>query len=167
MSVTASPLTPATLAPAAAAVPPHVSWLKHFGLIIGKILKFVAGSAAPIADQAAKVAEVLLPQFSTEIAVADNLISNIAKQAIVTEALAAGTATQPTGPQKLQYVLSNIGGEIDQWVASRFPGATQVSAAAKAGLVNAVVAITNELQPSLAASTASPAAAATPAAKAA
>lgn len=125
---------------------PKVSFLKHFGQVIGKILKFVAGSAAPIADQAAKVAEVLLPQFSSEIMAADNLIDNIAKQALVTEGVAAAAATAVTGQAKLDAVLTNIGPEIDAWVASRFPGASTVSAAAKAGLVNAVVAITNELE---------------------
>lgn len=125
---------------------PKVSFLKHVGQIIGKILGFVADKAAPIADSAAKVAEVLLPQFATAIMAADNLIDNIAKQAIVTESLAAAAATPPTGASKLDTVLANIGPEIDAWVASRFPGATSVSAAAKAGLVNAVVAITNELE---------------------
>lgn len=125
---------------------PKVSFLKHFGQIIGRILGIVAKDAAPIADQAAKVAEVLLPQFSAQIMAADNLVDNIAKQALVTESIAATAATPPTGQSKLDTVLSNIGPEIDAWVASRFPGATTVSAASKAGLVNAVVAITNEIE---------------------
>lgn len=148
MSTSATPATPAP----AAAPAPHVSWLKHFGQVIGRILGIVAKDAAPVADQAAKVAEILLPQFATQIGAADNLIDNIAKQAIITEALQTATASQPTSQQKLDYVLANIGPEIDAWVASRFVGAKQVSAAAKAGLVNAVVAITNELEPSLASS---------------
>jgi len=135
-----------TAAPVAAAPAPKVSFLKRVGQIIGKILGVVAKDAAPIADQAAKVAEILLPQFSTQIQAADNLIDNIAKQAIVTESLAAAAATPVAGQSKLDTVLSNVGPEIDAWVASRFPGATSVSAAAKAGLINAVVAITNELE---------------------
>ena len=104
---------------------PKVSWLKRVGQIIGKVLKVIAGDAAPIADQAAKVAEVLLPQFSTQIMAADNLIDNIAKQAVVTEALAQTAASPVPGSTKLDTVLANIGGEIDAWVASRFPGATR------------------------------------------
>lgn len=125
---------------------PHVSWLKHLGSIIGKILGIVAKDAAPIADQAAKVAEALLPQFAAEIATADNLIDNIAKQALVTESITTGVGVAATGPEKLATALAGIGPEIDAWVASRFPGATSVSNAAKAGLVNAVVAITNEIE---------------------
>lgn len=125
---------------------PHVSWLKKFGQIVGKILKVIAGETAPIADQAAKVAEVLLPQFATEIVAADNLIDNIAKQALITESVAAAAATPVPGQTKLDTVLANVGPEIDAWVSSRFPGATSVSAAAKAGLVNAVVAIANEIE---------------------
>jgi hypothetical protein len=130
----------------------HVSWLKHFGQIIRKILGFIAKDAAPIADQAAKVAAVLLPQFAVEIAAASNLIDHIANQCIITESLVTATAGAPTGPEKLAYVLKNIGPEIDAWVASRFPGATQISLAAKAGLINAIVAIINELEPGLATS---------------
>ena len=125
---------------------PHVSWLKHLGNVIGKILGIVAKDAAPIADQAAKVAEVLLPQFATEIAMADNLIDNIAKQALVTEAITTGVGAATTGQDKLAAAIAGIGPEIDAWVSSRFPGATGVSNAAKAGLVNAVVAITNEIE---------------------
>lgn len=125
---------------------PHVSWLKHLGSVIGKILGVVAKDAAPIADQAAAVAEVLLPQFSTEIAAADNLIDNIAKQAVVTEAITTGIGAATTSQDKLAAAIAGIGPEIDAWVASRFPGATGVSNAAKAGLVNAVVFITNEIE---------------------
>ncbi len=125
---------------------PKVSFLKRFGQIIGKILSVVSKDAAPAADQAAKVAEVLLPQFSPEIMAADNLIDKIAKQCLVTEAVAAAAATPVAGQSKLDTVLAEIGPDIDLWVANRFPGATTVSAASKAGLVNAVVAITNELE---------------------
>jgi hypothetical protein len=139
---------------------PHVSWLKHFGQVIGKILGIVAHDAAPIADQAAKVAEIMLPQFATEIAAADNLIDNIAKQALVTEAITTGVGAATTSQEKLATALAGIGPEIDAWVASRFPGATGVSNAAKAGLVNAVVYITNELEGKAAVASSAPAPAA-------
>lgn len=123
-----------------------VSFLKHFGQVVGKILGIVAKDAAPIADKAAVVAEILLPQFSTEIAVADNLIDNIAKQALVTESISAAAATATSGTDKLNTVVAGLSSEIDAWVASRFPGATTVSTLAKAGLVNAVVAVVNEIE---------------------
>lgn len=129
-----------------------MSFLKSIGQKLGKLLGFLATNAKPIADQAAAVASVLLPQFAPEITAADNLVTKIAQQAVVTEALAATTATAPTGAAKLTTVLTNIGPEIDAWVANAFPGATAVSTAAKSGLVNAVVAIMNELQPSTASS---------------
>jgi len=143
----------------AATPAPKVSFLKHLGQVIGKILGIVATKVAPEADIAAKVAEAMLPQFSTEIQFANNLIDNIAKEAVAAEAMAsaAGTAAG-TGAQKLEAALVNSGPAIDAWVASRFPGATQVSNASKAGLVSAVVTIMNELQPASASTPATPAA---------
>lgn len=129
-----------------------VSFLKRFGQIVGKILHVIAKSAAPIADQAASVAEVLLPQFAPEIAFADSLVTKIAKQAIITEAITTGVGAAASGADKLAMVLAGVGPEVDAWVTAMFPGAKQVSAIAKAGLVNAVVAITNELQPAAAVS---------------
>lgn len=127
-------------------VTPHISWLKRVGQVIGKVLGIIGHQAAPIAHIAAGVAGALLPQFSPEITFADGLVTKIAKQALVTEALAAAAATATSGPDKLGAVVDNIGPELDAWVASAFPGAAQVSAVAKAGLVNAVVAILNELK---------------------
>jgi hypothetical protein len=129
---------------------PKVSWLKKFGQVMGKILGFVGNDAAKIANIAAPVAETLLPQFASEIQAADNLVTNIAKQAIVTEAVAQTASTAVTGPQKLEAVLTNSGPEIDAWVASAFPGAKTVSNVAKSGLINAVVQILNEVDPSAA-----------------
>lgn len=135
----------ATPAPAGAA-PAKVSWLKKVGQVIGKVLGVIGKDAAPVADTAAKVAEALLPQFAPEIAKADSLVTNIAKEAIAVEGAAAAAGTGTTGQQKLDAVLANVGPAIDNWVASAFPGATKVSSAAKAGLVNAVVAIANEVE---------------------
>ena len=141
----------------AAPAPAKVSWLKKFGQILGKVLGVIATSAKPIADIAAPVAEALLPQFSSQIQKADNLVSNIAQQAIITEGVAAAAASSAsTGPQKLEAVLANIGPEIDNWVSSNFPGAKAVSSANKAGLVNAVVAILNEVDPAAAVPTPAP-----------
>jgi len=139
------------MATAATLPVPKISFLKHFGLVLGKILGFIAKDAKPIADTAASVATALFPQFASDIAAADSLVTKIAKQAIVTEALVAAATAPASGPDKLGAVLTNIGPEIDAWVASNFPGATAVSAANKAGLVNAVVAILNELKPASAA----------------
>lgn len=123
---------------------PHVSWLSKVGAFIGKILG-VASKAEPTA---AALASALLPQFAPEIALADDIFNKIVKEALVAEAAAsaAGQATG-SGPQKLEAVLANIGPVLDTWVANNFPGQHQVSAVAKSGLVNAVVAILNELAP--------------------
>ena len=125
---------------------PKVSWLKHFGHILGRILGFVAKEAKPIADTASEVASVLFPQFGPLIAAGDALVTKIAQQAIVAEALAskAGTASG-TGAQKLETVLANLGPSIDQWVMNAFPGSKGVSAVAKSGLISAVVGIINEV----------------------
>jgi hypothetical protein len=136
-----------TVTPAVATQPVHVSWLKRVGQVIGRILGIVAKDAAPVANVAASVAEALLPQFAPEIAVADGLVSRIAKEAIAIEGAAASTGqASGTGPQKLATVLSNIGPALDQWVALNFPGAAAVGTAEKAGLVNAVVAILNKIE---------------------
>jgi hypothetical protein len=145
------------------AAAPKVSWLKRFGQVMGKILKVVSSSAKPIADLATPIAEALMPQFAPEIQVADNLVSNIAKQAVVTESIAATAAIAPTGPQKLATVLGSMGSEIDAWVQSSFPGAKAVSTAGKAGLVNAVVGILNEVDPAATVTAIAPVPAAVPA----
>ena len=137
-------MSSSSTAPAA----PHVSWLSKVGSFLGKILGFVDTKAKPIADTAAAVATALFPQFAPEIAAADNLVTKIALQATAVESVAAsaGKATG-TGAQKLASVVESIGPAIDQWVANAFPGAKQVSSANKAGLVNAVVAIMNDIEP--------------------
>lgn len=142
-----TPTVPAAPAPTPA---PKVSWLKKFGQEVVKVVEFVAGKAAPIAQAAGGVVSTLLPQFAPEISVAENLVSSIAKQAQVTEATFAQVGQASNGPAKLQAVLSSVGPEIDQWVANSFPGAATASATVKAGLVNAVVAVLNDVDPNLA-----------------
>lgn len=122
----------------------HVSWLKHVGNFLGKILQ-IASKAAPEVDMASKVAEMMFPQFAPGIGAANNVMDNIAKEATAAELMEQAGAGAQGGPAKLQAVLAASGPAIDQWVASSFPGSTTVSAASKAGLVNAVVSIMNEI----------------------
>jgi hypothetical protein len=138
---------------AAVVAAPKVSWLKKIGQDIGKVLTFFAQKAPAVAVEAGTVASLLMPQFAPEVTVAENLVTNIAKEAVAVEgaAAAAGTAGG-TGVQKLAAVVANVGPAIDTWVQSSFPGASAVSTASKAGLVNAVVAIMNELSPATATS---------------
>ena len=140
-----TPASPAVVTMTASAPAPKVSWLKRVGQVLGSILKIIARDIAPVADTASKVAAVMFPQFAPGIIAADNLIDNIAKEAITAEIMDQAAATAKGGPAKLQAVLASIGPMIDQWVANKFPGATAVSNASKAGLVNAVVAIVNDL----------------------
>jgi hypothetical protein len=132
----------------AASAAPHKSWLAKIGSVIGKALRVIATDAKPVADTAAKFATAFLPQFAGEIAAADGLVTKITVEAAAVEgaAAAAGNATG-TGAQKLETVVQNVSPAIDAWVAAAFPGSKQLSAATKAGLVNAVVAIANEVDP--------------------
>lgn len=125
-------------------LPPKQSWLSKVGAFFGKILGVVQ-KAEP---SAVAVASALLPQFAPEIALADDIFNRVVKEALIAEATmaAAGTATG-TGAQKLAAVLSNIGPVLDGWVAANFPGQKQVSETVKSGIVNAIVALLNELQP--------------------
>lgn len=130
----ATPATPA----------PKESWLSKVGAFLGKIL----GIAQKAEPSAVAVADALLPQFAPEIALANDIFNRVVKWCLVAEtsAAAAGQATG-SGPQKLEAVLQQIGPLLDAWVAANFPGQKQVSAVAKSGLINAVVAILNELEP--------------------
>lgn len=123
---------------------PHVSWLSKVGAFIGKVLGIVQ-KAEP---SAVVLAEALLPQFSPEIALANDLFNKIVKQAIVAETTMAAAGTQTgTGAQKLEAVLANIGPDIDQWVANNFPGNKTLSTVSKTGIINSIVAALNELVP--------------------
>lgn len=128
--------------------PKKESWLSKVGHVIGQILHVFATEAKPIADTAAPVIEALFPQFAPAVAAADALVTKIAGQALAVEATAAaaGQATG-TGPQKLAQVVQAIGPSLDAWVQNAFPGAKAVSDAEKAGLVNAIVAIINAIEP--------------------
>src|SRR5271155_2616349 len=138
--------TSPTPAPAPA---PKISWLKKFGQDVLKVLTFVAGKAAPIAEVAGTAVEAIDPALTAPITVAENLITKIATQATVTEGAFAAVEQGSNGPAKLAAVLGEVAPEIDAWVAANFPGATQVSTVVKTGLVNSVVAILNEIDPGL------------------
>lgn len=128
----------------AVSVPAHVSWLKRFGQILGKVASVFVKEASTAEPLVAKVAEALLPQFAPEIAIADGLVTKITKQVIVTEGIAAAASTATSSQDKLNAVIAGIGPELDAWIANMFPGAQKVATAEKAGLVNAVVAIVNK-----------------------
>jgi hypothetical protein len=132
------------------AAPKKRSWLSAIGEYLGKILGIVQ-KAEPTA---VGLASVLLPQFAPEIALAEDIYNKIVKEAIAAEgALAAAGQATGSGAQKLEMVLSRISPVLDAWVTNNFKGAHTVSAVAKSGLVSAVVAILNELDPPPAATT--------------
>jgi hypothetical protein len=123
---------------------PKISFLKHLGQIMGKILAFVAGPGGATIDKAATLAEIVMPQFAPEIAAAQGIADRIVKQVIVTETVTTGVGAATTGTDKLAAAVAGIGPEIDQWIANLFPGSGQVSEAKKAGLVSAIADIVNE-----------------------
>lgn len=129
---------------------PKQSFLSKIGSFFSKVIHVIATDAAPIEKIAVPVAEALLPEFVPLIQTADGIFSNIVKEAVAAETVqaVAGTATG-SGPQKLATVLAAVGPLLDQWVAANFPGAKAISDAQKAGLVNAVVAILNEISPQI------------------
>jgi hypothetical protein len=150
----------ASLATAPVTAAPKVSWLQHFGQILSKVLGVVTKDGATIEKLAVPVAEALLPQFTPEIAIADNLATSILKQITVTQGVAAAVGTANTGPAKLQAVTAGITAEFNAWIGSAFPGATAVSAAAKSGLVQAIYNIASEIEAPLQAASTPPASAA-------
>ena len=126
------------------------SWLKSAGLAIysaaEKVVGFLSSSKVQNAEQSvAAIAELLLPAEAPIIATFQDIAGKIFRQSIVTETAFANVAG--AGTQKLSAVLAAVGPELDAWIQNNFPGSQKLSDAAKAGLVNAVVAIQNELQP--------------------
>lgn len=139
----------------AVTAPPKVSVLKHIGNILGNILKIFTKDVAPAEPIVAKALEAFLPQFAPEIATGDALFTKIARQILVTETSAATVATPPTGETKLQAVTDGISAELNTWVKNLFPGAKDVSAAQRSGLVQAIFNIVDEQPPAAIASVAS------------
>ena len=143
------------------ATPTKTSWLKSFGHIIataGKdIVHFLGSSKVQAAEQqAAAVAELLLPADAPIIQEFQGIVGKIFRQAVVTETALSNVAG--AGSQKLAAVVGEIGPELDQWVANNFPGSATVSADVKNGLVNAIVALQNDLNAPPATPPATPAA---------
>lgn len=137
-------------APIPAPVKSSSSWLSKFGHAIGVALGFIAKEAVPIAQAAGTIISIIDPVLAPEISFAENLVSKIAQQALVTESTFVAVGQASNGPAKLQAVIDSIGPEVDQWVVNSFPGAAKVSTEVKAGLVNAVVALLNAADSNLA-----------------
>lgn len=119
-----------------------MSWLKKVGITIARVL----GIVQKVEPTAAAVATALLPEFAPLIEQSNVIFQNIMREVVAAEAAAAAAGQAKTGPQKLAAVLANVGPMLDAWVAASFPGAKAVSDASKAGLVNAVVAVLNEIE---------------------
>lgn len=125
---------------------PHVSWLSKIGHAIASILGIVQKAEPTIVT----FTEALLPQFAPFIGSADTIFQNIVKEIVSAEAAAAAAGQTGTGAQKLEAVLAKIGPPLDNWITSNFPGSAKLADATKAGLVNAVVAVLNDISPSAA-----------------
>jgi len=132
--------------PSAAPATPKVSWIHHIGNVLGHILGVVAKDGATVVKFAVPLAEVLLPQFTPEIIAAGGIASRILKQIAVTQGAAAAIATANTGPEKMDAVLLATQAEFDGWIQSMFPGAKEISKINKAGFVQAVYNIANEIE---------------------
>src|ERR1700674_1279260 len=119
------------------------SWLSKIGHVLAEII----GVAQKVEPTVVNFTEARLPQFAPFIASADTIFQKVMKEVIAAEttAAAAGQATG-TGPQKLAAVLANVSPMLDTWIASNFPGAAKLADATKAGVVNAVVALLNDIK---------------------
>ena len=120
------------------ATPAPLSLVKKVGKVLGKVAAVFVKDAVPAEPILAKALEAMFPQFAPAIATGDALFTKIAQQVLVTETAANIVATAPSGAAKLQAVVQATSSEIDTWVKNLFPGATTLSAAQKAGLVQAV-----------------------------
>jgi hypothetical protein len=141
--------TPATPVVAGTSAP-KVSWLKSFGIAIGKAAKevvgFLSSTKVQAAEaQAANIASLLLPADAPIIQTFQGIMGKIFQQAVVTETAIGSVSGASTGAQKQAAVVAAIGPELDQWVANNFPGSATIAADVKAGLVNAIVALQNSL----------------------
>jgi hypothetical protein len=135
----ATPVVPAT--------PAKVSWFKKLGQFLGKVLKAVVKDGAVVEETVSPVLSTLFPQWAPLIASADGLATKILQQAAVVETNATAIGAATTGAAKLQAVLDAIGPDIDEWTAAALPGSAKLSTVAKSGLVNAFVAVWNEIDP--------------------
>lgn len=137
---------------------PHVSWLKKFGHAVGVALGFIAKEAVPVSQALGAVVSILDPAAAPLILAAESIVSKIAAQAAVTEAAFTAVGQAANGPAKLQAVVNAVQPEVNAWVLNSFPGAAKASSLTMQGLVNAVVALLNEVDGNLALTAPSPAA---------
>jgi hypothetical protein len=129
---------------------PKVSWLHKVGAWVQKALGIIIKDAVPVAGAAGAIIDILDPAAAPLVLVAENLISRIASQVVIVQAAFAGVQQGSNNSAKLQAVIDQVGPFVDQWVANSFPGAGKVSASVHAGLVNAVVALINDIDGNLA-----------------
>ena len=130
----------------AAVGPAKTSWLKKVGHFLGSILKFVGTEEPKIAAIATPALETAFPQFASLIAAGDALATKITKQILVTESLATAVGTATSGTDKLNAALAGVGPEVDAWVKAAFPGSKTLSDTGKKTLINAFVAVANEVE---------------------
>jgi hypothetical protein len=128
---------------------PHVSWLKKFGLDIEKAVGIIGKDAIPVVDALGTAFEIVDPALTPLVTVGESLVSKIAQQAQITEAVFAAVGQASNGPAKLQAVINGVQPEVQAWVLAAFPGAAKLSSVQIAPLVNAVVALLNSIDGNL------------------
>jgi len=129
---------------------PKVSWLKKFGQDIEKVVGIVAKDSLPVAEAAGTAIEIVDPALTPLVTVGESLVSKIAQQAQITEAVFAAVGQASNGPAKLQAVLNAVQPEVQAWITAAFPGAGTLTQVQIAPLVNAVVALLNSIDGNLA-----------------
>lgn len=131
----------ATVQPIASAAAPHVSWLKKIGNVIAKIV----GAVVKVEPGLVRVAEIALPEFAPEIAMADGLFSKALSMVVTSQGIFTAVGQASNNEGKLAAVLAGFGQEIDAYIKTNFPGAKALSLDVKTRYVNVMVAIANEL----------------------
>jgi hypothetical protein len=125
-------------------VPGKLSWLKHWGQVIGRVLGVVAKDGPAVIEYAEAITVAVAPQFAPAVIAVGGIASKILKQIVVTQASAAAIGTANTGPDKLKAVADSVGAEIDAWIASHFPGEAALSQVNKNKLIQTLYDIANE-----------------------
>jgi hypothetical protein len=146
VQMSTTPPVVVTAPPVVTPAAPKVSWLKKVGQFLGKVVGLIAKDGKPVVDDAATVAKILLPQFAGEINAADNIADNIMQEIVTAEAAEQAGVGVSGGAAKLAAVAAASGPALDNWINSKFPGAATLSADVKNGLINAFVAVFNDLK---------------------
>lgn len=139
----AAPTAPVTTAP-------KVSWWKRALNEVGKIIGFVEKEEPKIQAIALPALQAAFPQFAVLIGGVGTVATKIVNEMVAVQAVGAAAATAPTGVQRLESVLGNVGPALDEWVQSAFPGHQAISVARKSGLIQAMHDILEEIDPSAA-----------------